>query len=42
VAIDKLAFPEELPEATFQPQGTDVLKLTAPQFIELLGRVGRK
>ena len=42
VVIDKLAFPKELPEAAFQPQGTDVLKLTADQFLELMGRVGRK
>jgi hypothetical protein len=42
VAIDKLAFSPDLPEATFQPQGTDVLRLTTGQFTELLGRVGRK
>jgi hypothetical protein len=42
VAIDKLAFPADLPDATFQPEGPDVLKLTADQFLELLGRVGRK
>jgi len=42
VAIDKLAFPAELPDATFQPQGTDVLTLTPEQFLELIGRVGRK
>jgi len=42
VAIDKLAFSPDLPEAVFQPQGTDVLRLTAGQFLELLGRVGRK
>jgi len=42
VAIDKLAFSPDLPEATFQPQGTDVLRLTAEQFLALLGRVGRK
>jgi hypothetical protein len=41
-AIDKLAFSPDLPEATFQPQGTDVLKLTAEQFLELMGRVGRR
>ena len=42
VAIDKLAFSPDLPEATFQPQGTDVLKLTAAQFVDLLGRLGRQ
>jgi len=42
VAIDKLAFPAELPEATFQPTGTDVMRLTAGQFLELIGRVGAK
>jgi hypothetical protein len=42
VAIDKLSFPTGLPDATFQPQGADVLKLTAPQFLDLLGRVGTK
>ena len=42
VAIDKLAFPAELPEATFQPQGTDVLMLTPEQFLTLMGQVGRK
>jgi len=42
VAIDKLAFPAELPDATFQPQGTDVLKLTAEQFLDLMGRLGRR
>jgi hypothetical protein len=42
VAIDKLAFPEELPDAAFQPQGTDVLWLTPQQFLELMGEVGRK
>jgi len=42
VVIDKLDFPAELPEATFQPQGADVLRLTAGQFVELMGRIGRK
>jgi len=42
VAIDKVAFPAELPEATFQPQGTDVLMLTPEQFLGLMGEVGRK
>jgi hypothetical protein len=42
VAIDKLAFPAGLPDATFQPQGSDVLTLTGAQFLELMGRVGRK
>jgi hypothetical protein len=41
VAVDKLTFPQDLPAATFQPQGTDVLKLTGPQFIGLMGRIGR-
>ena len=42
IVIDRLAFPKELPEGTFQPQGTDVLKLTAGQFLKLMGRVGAK
>ena len=42
VAIDKLAFSADLPEADFQPQGADVLRLTAAQFLQLMGRVGRK
>ncbi len=42
VSIDKLAFPASLPEGTFQPQGPDVLKLSAAQFLELLGRFGCK
>ena len=42
VAIDKLALPPVLPDATFQPQGTDVLKLTTGQFLDLLSQVGRK
>jgi len=42
VEIDKLAFPRELPDAAFQPQGTDVLRLTAGQFLQLMGRVGTK
>ena len=41
-AIDKLVLPADLPEAAFQPVGTDVLKLTAAQFLELIERVGRK
>lgn len=41
-AIDKLDFPAGLPDATFQPQGTDVLKLTAEQFLRLIGAVGRE
>lgn len=42
IAIDKLDFPDTLPDATFQPQGTDVLTLTAAQFIALIGRLGRQ
>jgi hypothetical protein len=42
VAIDKLAFPATLPESTFQPQGTDVLRLTAGQFLALMAKVGRE
>jgi hypothetical protein len=42
VAIDKLALSPDLPEATFQPQGNDVLRLTAVQFLDLLSRLGRK
>jgi hypothetical protein len=42
VAIDKLALPATLPDTAFQPQGTDVLKLTAEQFLALMGRLGRK
>jgi hypothetical protein len=42
VAIDKLALPPTLPDSTFQPQGTDVLKLTTEQFLDLLSEVGRK
>jgi hypothetical protein len=42
VAIDKLAYPAELPDGTFQPTGTDVLRLTAAQFMELMGRAGRR
>jgi hypothetical protein len=42
ISIDRLAFPPELPDATFQPQGADVLKLTASQFLNLLGRTGRQ
>ena len=42
VAIDKLALSPDLPEATFQPQSTDVLRLTPAQFKDLLSRVGRK
>jgi hypothetical protein len=42
VAIDKLVFSPDLPEAMLQSQGTDVLRLTAEQFVELLRRVGRK
>ena len=40
VAIDKLAFPPDLPDATFQPEGTDVLRLTAQQFLTLCGGWG--
>jgi hypothetical protein len=42
VAIDKLEFPGDLPETVFQPQGTDVLRLTPEQFLGLMGEVGRK
>jgi hypothetical protein len=42
VAIDRLAFPPDLPDTTFQPQGSDVLRLTAAQFLDLLSRLGRK
>ena len=42
IVIDKLEFPKALPEAVFQPQGTDVYKLTKEQFMELMGRVGTK
>jgi hypothetical protein len=42
VAIDKLELPAELPDAAFQPQGTDVLRLTPAQFLGLMGQVGRK
>jgi hypothetical protein len=42
VSIDNLEFPQALPEGTFQPQGTDVLKLTPAQFLELMGQIGRK
>jgi hypothetical protein len=42
VAIDKVAFPATLPDSTFQPQGTDVLRLTAGQFLALMGKLGRE
>jgi hypothetical protein len=42
VAIDKLEFPAELPDAAFQPQGTDVLRLTPEQFLGLMGQMGRE
>ena len=42
VVVDKVAFPPALPESTFQPQGNDVLRLSAGQFLELMGRVGRE
>jgi hypothetical protein len=42
VAIDKLTFPATLPDGTFQPQGTDVLRLTAGQFLRLMGKLGRE
>jgi hypothetical protein len=42
VAIDKLELPAALPEGTFQPQGTDVLRLTGEQFLGLMGKVGRE
>jgi hypothetical protein len=41
-AIDKLTLPPSLPDTTFQPQGADVLKLTAGQFLDLMGRLGRQ
>ncbi len=41
LAIDKLEFPPELPEATFQPGGSDVMRLSGRQFLDLLGRVGK-
>jgi hypothetical protein len=41
-AIDKLTLPPSLPDGTFQPQGTDVLNLTAAQFLDLMGRLGRE
>jgi len=40
-AVDKLALPPSLPDTAFQPQGTDVLKLTGEQFLQLMGRLGR-
>jgi len=42
VAIDKLTFPAKLPDGTFEPEGNDVLTLTAGQFLELMARVGRR
>jgi hypothetical protein len=42
IAIDKLTLPPTLPDSTFQPQGTDVLKLTTGQFLDLMSQVGRK
>ena len=42
VAVDKLGYPAALPDSTFQPQGTDVLRLTGGQFMELMGKVGRE
>jgi hypothetical protein len=42
VAVDKFALPPTLPESTFQPQGTDVLRLTKGQFVDLMSQVGRK
>jgi hypothetical protein len=42
VVIDKLDLPATLPEATFQPQGNDVLRLSGAQFLDMLGRVGSK
>jgi hypothetical protein len=42
VAVDKLEFPAEPPEGSFQQQGTDVLRLTRAQFLALMGRVGRE
>jgi hypothetical protein len=40
-AIDKLTLPASLPDTAFQPQGTDVLNLTADQFLQLMSRLGR-
>jgi hypothetical protein len=42
VGIDKVTFPASLPDSTFQPQGTDVLRLTAAQFLALMAKVGRE
>jgi hypothetical protein len=42
IDIDKLAFSPAVPDGTFQPQGTDVLTLTARQFLDLLSRFGSK
>jgi hypothetical protein len=42
IAIDNLALPDTLPATTFQPQGTDVLKLTTAQFLDLISQFGRK
>jgi hypothetical protein len=41
-AIDRLAFPADLPDATFQPKGNDVLKLTPGQFLGLMEQFGKK
>ena len=42
ISIDKLAFSPSLPDGTFQAQGTDVLTLTAREFLDLLSRFGSK
>jgi hypothetical protein len=36
VAIDKLDFPDTLPDSTFAPPATDVMTLTPQQFMELI------
>lgn len=41
-AIDKLEISESLPDAAFQPQGTDVLHLDKAQFVELISRLGAR
>lgn len=42
LVIDGLEFPTELPEATFQPAGKDVLKLSPSQFLDLVSHAGQE
>jgi len=40
-AIDKLEFSDTLPDGTFDPQGTDVLKLTPDEFVGVMKELGQ-